>query len=519
MFFTLFGNKKYEGGKVSFYYWVEKSEMSTILIEGFAIGLGYKLPFGMLYKPKDKALKHGRMIRNNKEVNEILQQMEMRKWTVMSVYLVMPEMTHELEWKVDPTVVPHVPTAPKLKHCVIEELPPNCDVVPDVEPEVVILSDEDSSENDFEDDEDDFEDHQGGSIEEKEEYEDEDGYCTDDYITFYKNEGWDDPEVQDAGDDAPPIEIQSQPYHPNKIQSQTHVTTPIDQPTTDQPTTNQPTTDQSTINLPTVDQSTTDQPTTNEGEFEFNEEEYEQDLETERNVSKPSDPSRWWASVTKFCSQGGETNERDDGCIELEDDLASLASDDEEGSTTKIKTKMVGEKKVFERVYICLKACKDGFRNGCRPLICLDGTFLKGYCKGILLVDVGIDAENAIFLIAYAVCEKETTDSWSSFCDLLKTDLESERPNVYTFMSDKQKGLDNAVGRVFTGSDIRHCVRHLYSNFKKDFPSLLMKQMLWVVARATTIAEFDRRMIEIKEVNVAAYNWLVAKPPTEWTKA
>ncbi|KAM6554542.1 hypothetical protein CsatB_015304 [Cannabis sativa] len=281
MFFTPFGNRKYEGGKVNFFDWVDKSEMSRILIEGFAIGLGYKLPFGMLYKPKDKALKHGSMIRNDKEVNEILEEMEMRKWTVMSVYLVMPEMTHELEWKVDPTTVPHVPTAPKLKHCVIEELPPNCDVVPDVvgipvnmnkgkhvnktckEPEVVILSDDDSSENDFEDDEDDFEDHQGGSIEEGEGYEDEDGYCTDDYITFRENEGWDDLEVQDAGDDAPPIEIQSQPYHPNEIQSQTHVTKPIDQsttdqPTTNQPTTNQPTTDQSTTNLPTVDQSTTD---------------------------------------------------------------------------------------------------------------------------------------------------------------------------------------------------------------------------------------------------------------------
>ena len=189
------------------------------------------------------------------------------------------------------------------------------------------------------------------------------------------------------------------------------------------------------------------------------------------------------------------------------------------GSTAKIKTKIVGEKRVFERVYICLKACKDGFRNGCRRLIGLDGTFLKGYCKGILLVAVGIDAENAIFPIAYAVCEKETTDSWSWFCDLLKTDLESERPDMYTFMSDKQKGLDNAVGRVFAGSDVRHCVRHLYSNFKKAFPGLMMKQMLWAAARATTIAEFDRRMVEIKEVNVAAYNWLVAKPPTEWTKA
>ncbi|XP_060972179.1 uncharacterized protein LOC133038139 [Cannabis sativa] len=46
-----------------------------------------------------------------------------------------------------------------------------------------------------------------------------------------------------------------------------------------------------------------------------------------------------------------------------------------------------------------------------------------------------------------------------------------------------------------------------------------MKQMLWAAARATTIPEFERKMAEIKEVNQAAYNWLAAKPPTEWTKA
>uniref|UniRef100_A0A803PIN8 SWIM-type domain-containing protein n=1 Tax=Cannabis sativa TaxID=3483 RepID=A0A803PIN8_CANSA len=488
MFFTPFGNRKYEGGKVSFFDLIDKSEMSRILIEGFAIGWGYKIPFGMLYKPKDKALKHGRMIRNDKEVNEILEQMEMRKWTVMSVYLVMPEMTHELEWKVDPTAVPHVPTARKLKHCVIEELPPNCDVVPDV---VEIPAD--------------------------------------------MNKG----------------------KHVNK---------------TYQSTTNQPTTDRSTTNLPTVDQSTTDQPTTNEGEFEFNEEEYEQDLETERNVAEPSDPSRWWASVTNFCSQGGETNERDDGCIESEDDLASLASDDEEGGVKKNSTKEYNslydketfnfdKGMLFANVVVFRKALKDYFlaqnkdfkyisndqrrmRAICKGTSCkwliyasremvsntkyskvskwsfyrakdmalamLEGSVAEqyailddycnqllatnlgstakiktkmGYCKGILLVAVGIDAENVIFPIAHAVCEKETTDSWSWFCDLLKTDS------------------------------------HLYSNFKKDFPGLLMKQMLWVAASATTIAEFDRRMVEIKEVNVAAYNWLVAKPRTEWTKA
>ena len=36
----------------------------------------------------------------------------------------------------------------------------------------------------------------------------------------------------------------------------------------------------------------------------------------------------------------------------------------------------------FQRMYICLDACKKGFINSCRLLICLDGFHLKGEYEG-----------------------------------------------------------------------------------------------------------------------------------------
>ena len=36
----------------------------------------------------------------------------------------------------------------------------------------------------------------------------------------------------------------------------------------------------------------------------------------------------------------------------------------------------------FQRLYICLRATKEGFKAGCRPLIGLDGCFLKGNQNG-----------------------------------------------------------------------------------------------------------------------------------------
>ncbi|XP_062119283.1 uncharacterized protein LOC133833037 [Humulus lupulus] len=174
-------------------------------------------------------------------------------------------------------------------------------------------------------------------------------------------------------------------------------------------------------------------------------------------------------------------------------------------STAKIQTKLVDRKRIFERCYICLKACKDGFINGCRPIIGLDGCFLKGYYKGILKTTIGIDGTNSIFPIAYAIAAKENTNSWKWFLEFLKEDLAINDPTKYTFISDKQKDLENAVETLFGGAGVRFCVRHLHSNFKKENPDILLKQMLWPATNATTEAEFERRMQELKDFDEAAY--------------
>jgi hypothetical protein len=63
-------------------------------------------------------------------------------------------------------------------------------------------------------------------------------------------------------------------------------------------------------------------------------------------------------------------------------------------------------------MYICLDACKNGFINGCRPVICLDGCHLKVEYGGQLLCAIGKDGNDDIFPIAFAVAEAETRESW-----------------------------------------------------------------------------------------------------------
>ncbi|CAN1761710.1 hypothetical protein LINPERHAP1_LOCUS7996 [Linum perenne] len=94
----------------------------------------------------------------------------------------------------------------------------------------------------------------------------------------------------------------------------------------------------------------------------------------------------------------------------------------------------------FNRMYCCLDACRKGFLAGCRKVICVDGCFLKTEYGGQLLSAVGIDANNGIFPIAYAVVRIKNEDNWTWFLKTLKADLNIPTAcEEWTFMSDKQK--------------------------------------------------------------------------------
>lgn len=94
---------------------------------------------------------------------------------------------------------------------------------------------------------------------------------------------------------------------------------------------------------------------------------------------------------------------------------------------------------MFHRLYICLAGCRDGFREGCRPFIGLDGCFLKGYYEGQLLCAVGQDSNNHIWPIAWAVVDVENTANWTWFLELLEYDIGDHRQKRWCFISDAQK--------------------------------------------------------------------------------
>lgn len=55
---------------------------------------------------------------------------------------------------------------------------------------------------------------------------------------------------------------------------------------------------------------------------------------------------------------------------------------------------------IFKRFYYCLGVLKEGWKNGCKPFLGMDGCLLKGVCKGILSSAVGRDGNNQMYSMA-----------------------------------------------------------------------------------------------------------------------
>ncbi|KAM3390893.1 hypothetical protein ACQJBY_012486 [Aegilops geniculata] len=94
----------------------------------------------------------------------------------------------------------------------------------------------------------------------------------------------------------------------------------------------------------------------------------------------------------------------------------------------------------FKYMFYCLHASKQGFLNGCRPFIGLDGCFIKLTTGQQILAATGRDGNNNFYPIAFGVVDKEDSESWTWFLTQLRCCIGSgSKFGTYTIISDRQK--------------------------------------------------------------------------------
>ncbi|XP_054806274.1 uncharacterized protein LOC129308940 [Prosopis cineraria] len=178
----------------------------------------------------------------------------------------------------------------------------------------------------------------------------------------------------------------------------------------------------------------------------------------------------------------------------------------------------VDHPRVFRRLYMCLELVKRGFKVACRPIIGLDGCFLKGPYGGILLVVVARDPNEQYFPLAMAVVETENRDSWTSFLKNLFDDIGTMAKKKG--IGFKVQGLVQALGELLGGVEHRYCVRHLYANIKARYGGgTLVKDLVICTVKATYPPAWEGIMNELKKVSKNAYDHLMTFPLSCWTKA
>ncbi|CAI9281181.1 unnamed protein product [Lactuca saligna] len=123
------------------------------------------------------------------------------------------------------------------------------------------------------------------------------------------------------------------------------------------------------------------------------------------------------------------------------------------GTTVKIEVESepnpASETRTFKRIYIYLGTLKKGFLAGKRDYLGLDGTFMKGPYPGMILTTVGLDGNNCTYPLVYAVVEVENINSWTWFLRCLSDDIDLQANSNFTFISDRQKGLLQAIGTLY----------------------------------------------------------------------
>ncbi|KAL4278193.1 hypothetical protein GQ457_03G025200 [Hibiscus cannabinus] len=174
---------------------------------------------------------------------------------------------------------------------------------------------------------------------------------------------------------------------------------------------------------------------------------------------------------------------------------------------------------IFRRLYVCFTGLKEGFIRYCRPVLCLDGCYLKGPLKGELLAAVGRDGNNQIFPIAWAVVEVENKETWGWFLKNIQIDLQLGNGDKVTVISDMQKGLLEEIPFVLPNVEHRFCARHMYAHWRKDHKGLDMQQLFWASCKATNVAAFRKHTSRIHDLKGAALEDLMEKDPKYWSRA
>lgn len=175
----------------------------------------------------------------------------------------------------------------------------------------------------------------------------------------------------------------------------------------------------------------------------------------------------------------------------------------------------------FQRLFISYQASIYGFLNACRPLLEIDRAHLKGKYLGALLCAAAIDADDALFPLAIAIVDVESDENWMWFMSELRKLLGVNTDSMprLTILSERQRGMVEAVETHFPSAFHGFCLRYVSENFRDTFKNPKLVNIFWNAVYSLTPLEFESKISEMVDILQDVIPWFRQFPPQLWAVA
>ncbi|KAM6580961.1 hypothetical protein CsatA_004735 [Cannabis sativa] len=171
----------------------------------------------------------------------------------------------------------------------------------------------------------------------------------------------------------------------------------------------------------------------------------------------------------------------------------------------------------FKYLFVALDASIKGWKK-CKPIIVVDGTFLKSTYGGTLLSACTQDANGHIFPLAFSVVDSENNNSWQWFFTKVRETYGIREEQC--LISDRHESIIKAACQVFPEITHCYCVYHLLSNLKATFKKNASKldKPFFAAARAYTERKFEYHMSELDCLDIRVRPYLQQVGYQKWSR-
>jgi hypothetical protein len=170
----------------------------------------------------------------------------------------------------------------------------------------------------------------------------------------------------------------------------------------------------------------------------------------------------------------------------------------------------------FQALFIALGPMRKGFHN-LREFWGVDGTHTRSQYRMILCVTIAIDANSEILPICWGVIPGENEVWWKWYLGNQGRAFPAMKTVAYqgVAISDREKGLDNAIAHVFPRIEHSSCCQHIAENIQarygKDARALFVP-----IAKSRDPEQYYANLNKLQEHNNNAYEYVKAIPPKSY---